>query len=463
MAGKPKRRSVGPDLTLLDAVALRDRIAAGEVSAVQLLEACLERIDARDHEVKAWRALDRELAMKRAGEADAWRKKGRPTGALHGVPVGIKDIIDTRDLPTENGTPIDAARRPGRDATVVARLRSAGAVIMGKTVTTELAYYTPRETTNPHNPAHTPGGSSSGSAAAVAAHMVPLAVGTQTNGSVIRPAAFCGVVGFKPSHGLISRTGMLLQSRPLDTVGVFATTIEGAALIADVLAGYDPGDPDTRMEAPPRLLDLARTEPPLKPLLAFVKQPTWDQAEASTHEAFAELTRELGEQCDEVTLPDVFAEAIPAHAALMLGGFSRNLQPYYERGRDQLSERMRRAIEDGHKVTAAQYLTAIDWRDVLYAGLEKVFERYDAIITPAAPGEAPAGLDSTGNPAFCTPWTLLGMPAVSLPLMQGPNGLPLGVQLVGPRGNDGRLLRTANWLVRHLNAQITSEAAGQAP
>jgi Asp-tRNA(Asn)/Glu-tRNA(Gln) amidotransferase A subunit family amidase len=455
-SARPTKRRGAPQVAALDPVALRDRLAAAELTAVQLLESCLERVDAREAEVKAWRFLDRDYALKKAGEADEWRKRGRPVGPLHGVPVGLKDIIDTRDMPTENGTPLDAGRRAGRDATIVARLRSAGAVIMGKTVTTELAFYEPRETANPHNPAHTPGGSSSGSAAAVAAHMVPLAVGTQTNGSVIRPAAFCGVVGFKPGFGLIPRGGVLTQSRPLDTIGVFANSIEGAALLADVLAGHDAADPDSRVEAPPRLLELARSEPPLKPLFAFVRQPAWDQAEASTHEAFAELTGELGELCDEVPLPDVFAEAIPAHAALMFGGFSRNLQKYYERGRDQLSERMRKAIEDGHKVTAAQYLTALDWRDVLHAGLEKVFERYDAIITPAAPGEAPAGIDSTGNPAFCTPWTLLGMPAVSLPLMQGPNDLPLGVQLVGPRGNDGRLLRTANWLVRHLNEQTTA-------
>ncbi|HSM20251.1 MAG TPA: amidase, partial [Hyphomicrobiales bacterium] len=250
MAARPARKRGAPQVAALDAVVLRDRIAAGELGAVQLLESCLEHVDAREAEVKAWRFLDRDFACKKAGEADEWRKTGRPIGPLHGVPVGLKDIIDTHDMPTENGTPIDAGRRTRRDATIVARLRSAGAVIMGKTVTTELAYYAPRETTNPHNPAHTPGGSSSGSAAAVAAHMVPLAVGTQTNGSVIRPAAFCGVVGFKPSHGLISRIGILPQSRPLDTVGVFANSVEGAALIADVLAGHDPGDPDTRMEAP---------------------------------------------------------------------------------------------------------------------------------------------------------------------------------------------------------------------
>lgn len=435
-----------PDPAALMAVDAAERLARGELRAEEYVEACLKRIDARDGEIHAWRVIDRDLVAKQAEAIENHRRAGRPIGPLHGLPVGLKDIIDSRDLPTENGTEIDAGRRPKRDATIVHRLRAAGAIVMGKTVTTELAYYTPRETRNPHDPMRTPGGSSSGSAAAVAAGMVPLAVGTQTNGSVIRPAAFCGVVGFKPSFGLIPRTGVLRQSAPLDTIGVFARGVEDAALIADVLAGYDPGDSDTAPAAPPRLLELARSKPPLKPNFAFVKQPVWDKAEATTQEAFAELAEALGEQCDEVPLPDQFAEAWPAHEALMLAGFARNLRPYYERGADRLSERLREAIEAGQKITAVQYLTALDWPEVLYAGLEKVFERYDAIITPAAPGEAPVGLDSTGSPIFCTLWTLLGLPAITLPLMQGPNGMPLGVQLVGPRGNDGRLLRTARWL-----------------
>lgn len=430
-------------LTALDAAA---RLARGELRPAEYVGTCLKRIDEREGEIHAWRAIDRDLIAKQIEAIDAHRNTGRPLGALHGVPVGLKDIVDTRDLPTENGTVIDAGRRPKRDATIVSRLRGAGAVVMGKTVTTELAYYTPAETRNPHDLERTPGGSSSGSAAAVAAGMVPLAVGTQTNGSVIRPASFCGVVGFKPTHGLIPRTGLLKQSAPLDTVGVFARTVEDAALLADVLVGHDSDDPDTRPAAPPKLLELACSEPPLKPLFAFVRQPVWEEAEATTREAFGELCSELGDQCDEVPLPDVFSEALPAQKALMLAGFARNLRPYYERGRDRLSEQMRHAIEDGQKVTAVQYLSALDWREVLYAGLEKVFDRYDAIITPAVPGEAPVGLGSTGSPVFCTLWTLLGVPAISLPLMQGPNGMPLGVQVVGARGNDGRLLRTARWL-----------------
>jgi Asp-tRNA(Asn)/Glu-tRNA(Gln) amidotransferase A subunit family amidase len=288
--------------------------------------------------------------------------------------------------------------------------------------------------------------------------MVPLAVGTQTAGSVIRPASFCGVVGFKPTFGVIPRTGVLKQAAQLDTIGVFARSVEDAALIGDVLAGHDAGDADSLLEAPPRLLELARSKPPLPPLFAFVKQPEWDQAEPATQEAFAELADGLGDQCDEAPLPSIFREAIAAHRTLMLAGFARNLRPYYERGREQLSPRMVEAIEEGQTITAVQYLSALDWREVLYAGVERIFDRYDAILAPAAPGEAPAGLESTGNPVFNAPWTLLGMPAVTLPLMQGLNGLPLGVQLIGRRGFDGRLLRTARWLSERILNQAAKAA-----
>jgi Asp-tRNA(Asn)/Glu-tRNA(Gln) amidotransferase A subunit family amidase len=439
------------ELAGLPALEARRRLEKGEIRAAELVEANLARIAEREPEIGAFAFLDADLARGHAKAIDDYRGTGRPVGALHGLAVGVKDIVDTRDMPTENGTPIDAGRRPGKDATVVQRLRAAGAVVIGKTVATELAYFLPGKTRNPANPEHTPGGSSSGSAAAVAAGMVPLAIGTQTNGSVIRPASFCGVIGFKPTHGLIPRTGILKQSPPLDTVGVFARTVEDAALLADVLAGYDPGDADTRVLPPPRLLDVAGTEPPVTPALAFVKTPAWDEAEESTKEGFAELAAALGRACTEVALPEPFAEGRNAQRALMLAGFARNLRSYYDRGADNLSPTMRAAIEEGMRVTATDYLTALDWREALNAGLEQLFEKYDAIVTPAAPGEAPQGLDSTGNPAFNGLWTLTGVPAVTLPLMQGPNGLPVGVQLVGRRGEDARLLRTARWLVTALS------------
>ncbi|HSD60121.1 MAG TPA: amidase, partial [Burkholderiales bacterium] len=237
------------DLNWLSASEAAGLIRDGVVSSEQLVEVCLGRVGETDGAVQAWAHLDPAYALEQARAADAWRLEGRPTGPLHGVPVGVKDVFDTADMPTENGSALDAGRTPSRDATVVARLRAAGAVILGKTVTTEFATYTPGKTRNPHNPEHTPGGSSSGSAAAVAAGMVPLALGSQTNGSVIRPAAFCGVLGFKPTHGLISRHGMLGLSRSLDHVGLFARTVEDVALLAGQLAGYDERDPDTRPRA----------------------------------------------------------------------------------------------------------------------------------------------------------------------------------------------------------------------
>jgi len=437
----------------MTATDLRDRLARGEFSATDLTEAVLARIAEEEPQIGAFAFLDPELARKSAAAVDAYRGTGRALGPLHGLPVGVKDIIDTKDMPTENGTPIDAGRRPGNDATVVQRLRAAGAVIIGKTVTTEFASRYPGGTRNPHHRDHTPGGSSSGSAAAVASGMVPLAIGTQTAGSVIRPASFCGVVGFKPTHGLIPRTGILSQERTLDTVGVFARTVADAALLADAIAGHDPLDRDTRIVPPPRLLDTALSDPPVTPALAFVKTPVWDEAAAETKEGFTELVEALGDACAEVALPEIFSESARAQRTLMLAGFARNLGNYYVRGKDKLSDHARETIEEGRKVTAVDYLEALDWREALNNGLEQLFERYDAIVTPSAPGEAPRDLSTTGDPVFNAMWTLCGVPAVTVPLLEGPNGLPVGAQLVGRRGEDARLLRTARWLVGTVEAE----------
>jgi Asp-tRNA(Asn)/Glu-tRNA(Gln) amidotransferase A subunit family amidase len=422
--------------------AIRD----GALSAEQLVEACLARIRETEPQVEAWQYLDPEHARSQARALDAYRREGKPLGPLHGVPVGIKDIIDTADMPTEDGTVLHAGRQPAHDATVVATLRAAGAVILGKTVTTECATYTPGKTRNPHNPEHTPGGSSSGSAAAVAAGMVPLALGSQTNGSVIRPAAFCGVYGFKPTHGLVPRTGIMKLSRSLDHAGVFARTLEDIALISEQLVGYDEGDPDTRPRARIPFQAMAAEEPPLAPLLAFVKGPVWDRAEPDTQEAFAELAHELGERMVEIELPASAQRALDWHRTIMEAEMAANLDLEWEKGRDRLSESLRSQLERGRAVRALEYQKALARIAQLNEGFAEIFERSDAILTPAAPGAAPKGLSSTGDPAFCTLWTLCGMPALSLPLMQGESGLPLGVQLVGARGADARLLRTARWL-----------------
>jgi Asp-tRNA(Asn)/Glu-tRNA(Gln) amidotransferase A subunit family amidase len=440
------------DLTGLSAGDAHKRMQRGEFSALELCESYLQRIKAREPEVGAFAFLDEGLARSAAKALDEHRGTGRALGSLHGLPVGVKDIIDTADMPTENGTVIDKGRRPGRDAELVRRLRQAGAVIMGKTVTTELAFFSPGKTRNPHDRSRTPGGSSSGSAAGVADRMVPLAIGTQTVGSVIRPASFCGVVGFKPSFGLISRSGVRWLAPPLDTIGVFARTVTDAALLADALAGHDPADPDTKLLPPPSLLEVALTKPPVTPAIAFVKTPMWHEADLTTQEAFAELTSELGKTCTEVTLPDVFKEWASALWPLVKAGMARNLESYYRRGKDQLSTKLRTLLEEGMNVTAVDYLMALDWRIALRSGLDQLFDRFDAILTPAAPGEAPTGLESTGNPAFNGLWTLCGVPAVTLPLLQGPNELPVGVQLIGRFGEDARLMRTARWLVEKIEA-----------
>jgi Asp-tRNA(Asn)/Glu-tRNA(Gln) amidotransferase A subunit family amidase len=280
--------------------------------------------------------------------------------------------------------------------------------------------------------------------------MVPGAIGSQTNGSVIRPAAFCGVVGFKPTHGLIPRNGALLLSRALDHVGVFARSVGDAALLAEMLAGFDEEDPDTQPLARPRFVDVTASEPPLPPRFAFVRSPAWTHAEKVTTEAFAELVETLGEHVSEVEIGQRFDRAIDMHRTVMEVEMAHNLHRDFEQGGDSLSEVLRALIERGRKALAVDYTRALAGSATLNAALGGVFDEYDAILTPAAPGPAPRGLDTTGNPAFCSIWTYLGTPAVTLPLLQSESGLPIGVQLVGRRGNDARLLRTANWLVRKL-------------
>jgi Asp-tRNA(Asn)/Glu-tRNA(Gln) amidotransferase A subunit family amidase len=434
-------------LSLTEAAAdIRD----GRITAAELVRDCLARVDEVEAIVHAWAFLDRDHAMQQAEAADLRRKHGKALGPLHGVPIGIKDIVDTGDMPTELGSPLWAGRTPRSDAAVVARLRAAGAVIMGKTVTTEYAYRQPGPTTNPHDAARTPGGSSSGSAAAVAAHMVPGAVGSQTGGSVIRPAAFCGVVGFKPTHGLIPRRGMLRLSRTLDHVGVFARTVPDAALLAETLAGFDEEDPDTRPRARPPLAAVAASEPPLPPRLAFVRSPAWEHAEPVTREAFAELVAALGDAVAEVELGASFEPAVARHRTIMEVEMAHNLGRDYDKGRDRLSPALREAIERGRAQAAVDYVAAVAGISALNGALDPVFEEFDAIVTPAAPGEAPRGLETTGDPIFCTIWTYLGTPAVTLPLLRSTARMPLGVQLVARRGGDARLLRTARWLVETL-------------
>lgn len=443
---------VDPAIADLPVVELRNRLASGALRATEVAEVFLGRVREREEAVQAFAFFDPDLVMNQAKAMDAYRMSGRPIGPLHGVPVALKDVIDTARIPTENGTFLDAGRRPAEDAAVVERLKAAGAIVFGKTVTAELAFLHPGKTRNPVNPRHTPGGSSSGSAAAVAAGMVPLAVGTQTGGSVIRPASFCGVVGFKPTFGAISRRGVLAQSPSLDTVGVFARTIEGAAMLAEVLFGYDARDPATRPAPHPRIFETATAKVPVRPTFAFVRTPWWDRCDPRMQAAMEELAAVLGENCFEATLPGGFADAPAIRNQINVAELAKCYYGYVRRGRAELSGELNAALEQGEAMRARDYIAALDWPGVLNAGLDEYFQRCDAILTPAAPGPAPAGLESTGDSIFNAAWTLCGTPAVTIPLFETEDGLPMGVQLVGSRGDDGRLLRTARWLSDFISA-----------
>jgi Asp-tRNA(Asn)/Glu-tRNA(Gln) amidotransferase A subunit family amidase len=448
-------------LNWLSATDAARAIRDGAISSEQLMQASLARVRDVDGAVQAWTFLDEAHALTQARARDLDRSEGKPMGALHGIPVGIKDIIDTCDMPTEDGTVLHAGRNPDHDAWVVAKLRAAGAVIMGKTVTTECATYAPGKTRNPHNPEHTPGGSSSGSAAAVAAGMVPLALGSQTNGSTIRPAAYCGTFGFKPSHGVIPRSGILKLSRTLDHVGLFARTLDDIALLAETLAGWDAEDSDTRPRATIPFREITSQEPPLEPQLAFVKPPVWDRVDGESREAFAELAEQLKDRIFDVELPSSTAEALEWHRTIMQAEMAANLDREFEQGADRLSESLRTQLQRGREVSALDYQRAVARIPLLNSGFDEIFERCSAFVTPSAAGTAPKGLDATGDPAFCTLWTLCGMPAINLPLMRGENGLPIGVQLVGKRGDDARLLRTARWLLGRV--QAAQGPTGDAP
>jgi len=425
-------------------------IRAGECTSEELVQACLDRIASLEDSVGAWVHLDPEYALQQARDADLYRRSGASLGPLHGVPIGVKDIFDTKDMPTEDGTVLHAGRTPAFDATAVALAREAGAIIMGKTVTTELAVYAPGRTTNPHDANRTPGGSSSGSAAAVAANMVPLSIGTQTNGSVIRPASYCGVYGFKPSHGLIARYRVLQQSRVLDQVGVFGRSVGDVALLAEQLMAYDERDPDMRARARPDLVGISAQEPPTRPHFAFVKTPAWDQADKDVQEGFGELLEFLGDQAEELDLTELLENAVEWHRTIMEADLAKSFRREYERARDRLSPILCEMIERGGRCLAVDYNHAVEQIPLLNQALGEILLEHDAIFTPATTGEAPVGLESTGSPVFCTPWSLCGAPSISLPILQGSEGMPVGVQLVAGKGDDARLLRTAAWLAQRV-------------
>jgi Asp-tRNA(Asn)/Glu-tRNA(Gln) amidotransferase A subunit family amidase len=396
------------------------------MSAEARVRACLDRIAEREETIGAWTHVDADAALAAARTLD----RGPERGPLHGVPIGVKDIIDTADMPTEHGSPIWRGNRPKADAGVVALARAAGMIVLGKTVTTEFATFTPGKTRNPHDTSRTPGGSSSGSAAAVADGMVPLAFGTQTAGSVIRPAAFCGVVGYKPSFGLLPRAGVKPTSDSLDTVGAFARSVAEVARFVGVLARR------------PDLIDLPALD---KPTLGFCRTHEWPQAAPET------VSLLEGLKLPEITTPAEHDGLATAQHTIQERELYENLGWEYATHVDLLSARLRSNIENGRGIPASAYREAKQRAEGARRALPAFFSDCDAIAVPSARGEAPEGIAATGDPIFNRVWTLLGVPCVTIPVGKGPNDMPLGVQLVGRIGEDARLLAAAAALEARLS------------
>jgi Asp-tRNA(Asn)/Glu-tRNA(Gln) amidotransferase A subunit family amidase len=415
------------ELSATEAAAL---IRTGDLTSEALVRACLDRIDAREADVGAWQYLDRDLALEQARAAD----DGRASGPLRGVPIGVKDVIDTVDMPTGLGTPLYEGRRPTWDAACVAAARAAGAVVLGKTVTTEFAYFQPGKTRNPFNIRHTPGGSSSGSAAAVADYMVPLAFGSQTAASLIRPASFCGIYGYKASFGELSLSGIRPFAESLDALGIMARAPADIALLRGVLLGSTKRAAFAALEAPPRM--------------AVCRTAQWDRAEPCSQaavDAFAARCGSAGARVTNVELPPHFADLIDAQKAVMAFEAAHNYVFEATCHADALSERFRALIDDGQRITQAAYRDARRAIAAAAAELAALFTHCDVFVTPATLGEAPRATTGTGDPLMSRMWTALHVPALAVPVAEGPQGLPVGVQLIAAHGADDLLLRIGEW------------------
>lgn len=417
-------------------------IRRGDISSEELTRALLARVGQHENTVQAFQWIDSQRALDLARRADQRRQSGEDLGPLHGIPIGIKDIIETQGIPTGMGSPIFDGYVPARSAALVRHVEAAGAFVLGKTVTTEFAYFHPGKTRNPWNPVYTPGGSSSGSAAAVAMGFLPGAVGTQTNGSVIRPAAFCGVVGYKPTAGLISLAGVHIFSLSLDQMGVFTRSVPDAALLAATLATKAEKDAGESM--------IPRNVPPMArpPQIAAVRSPVWHLAEPHAQAHFLEMVarlRTLGAEVIEEDLPPAFEEAHAIHRIVMYGEGAREFADLQRSDRARLSPRLNALIDEGRGISDSDLSRALE-RKALFAGeMDAFITAFDAVVTPPALGEAPADLTQTGDPAFCTIWSLCGVPAVTIPAGRGPAGLPLGLQIVGARFADAHVLSVAGW------------------
>ncbi len=419
------------ELNTLSATDMAAMIGRDEITSEELVRDCLARIEAREAEVGAWEFLDPDRAIAEARRRD--RETAR--GPLHGIPIGVKDVIETADMPTAHGSAIYRGHRPAGDAACVALARAAGMVILGKTVTTEFAAVTPGKTANPRDTRRTPGGSSSGSAAAVADFMVAAALGTQTVGSIVRPASYCGAVGFKPTYGTFSLAGVKAQAPSLDPLGVITRGVEDAGLIGAVLLGVE------------RAFDIAMPEAP--PRIGVCRSPHWPKAQPSTVKAMADavgLMTGAGADLSDVELSANFDAVLDAQWTILMFEFARALAWERLAHRDQLSERLRDLLDRGMACDYQDYAAALDLARRCRAEIAPVAERYDALLTPSAAGEAPLGLRAPSDLLFQRLWTVLHLPCVTLPGLVGEDGMPVGIQLVGRHGAERRLLAVALWV-----------------
>tara|TARA_Y100000591_G_scaffold324513_1_gene344048 strand:+ start:53 stop:1384 length:1332 start_codon:yes stop_codon:yes gene_type:complete len=434
------------DVSSLSAYELSLKLKSGEISSVDLCKSYIERIKKFEKDIQAWQFFDEKILLEKAEEADDYRKSGKPLGPLHGMPIAIKDIIGTYDMPTECGTVFRKKKSSSQDSEIVNLLKNAGAIVMGKTVTCELAYIHPSKTKNPHDYTRTPGGSSSGSAAVVSSYMAHLSIGSQTGGSVIRPASYCGVVGYKPSYGLISRNGVLKVSEKLDTMGIFGRSVKDVALLAKSLIRKDLYDPSTIYFSSDRMIEACDEKLEFDPKFIFYKTKNWKNINKKSQEAFDFLIRSFKKNIEIFDEPSYFKDIPKFHQIIHEVDMANNFQIYYKKDKTKLSKEINAAISRGLKYTAKEYTDAIDFMKQSYESYKEVFDDYYGILTPSASGVADKGFGSTGSADFQKIWTYLGLPTISLPLLTGENDLPLGLQLVGNKFDDLRFLSTAKWL-----------------
>ena len=433
------------NLYTLNVEQIANQIKEGKISSREVCEIFIERINKFEKDIKAWAHFDKKLLLSKADEADEHRKSGKPMGSLHGVPVAVKDIIGTFDMPTECGTVLRKGAK-SQNAEIIDLLISAGAIVMGKTTTSELAYLGPPATRNPHDYTRTPGGSSSGSAAVIASYMAPLSIGSQTGGSIIRPASFCGVVGYKPSYGLISRNGVLRTSNKLDHIGVFGKTVEDVALLAKVLIKKDSYDEATIHFSSENMLEECKKGPLYEPKFIFYKTDAWKIIDKKSRDAFEYFIKSFKKNIEIFDTPSYFKDINKYHQIIHETDLANNFAAYYKKSKNKLSNYMQKAISNGNKHSAKEYAEAIDFMKRSYESYKEVFEDYHGVLSPSSPGVAPKGLKSTGTAEFNRFWSFMGTPCISLPLLQGENNLPLGVQLIGDKYDDLRFLGVARWL-----------------